>query len=63
MKDKKRISKIIEEVKKVWLRFPNLRLGQLIINAIENEKVQPDLYYIEDEKMIEVLKDYYKEKS
>lgn len=56
MRDAKRIDKVLDTIKKVWEKHPDLRLGQLICNVFEN----PSLYYIEDEKLAECLVQYYK---
>jgi uncharacterized protein YihD (DUF1040 family) len=56
MRDKKRIPKIIKGLEKIWLKHPELRLGQLIGNVKEFEGI---LYYVEDEALIEYLERYY----
>ncbi len=40
-------------------KYPDLRLGQLISNAMHGSGV--DLFYIEDEELVEVIKKYVKE--
>jgi len=55
MKDPKRIEKIIELVKEIWLKHPNLRLTQLIANGFEAK----DLYYVDDEKLEKALREKY----
>ena len=57
MRDVNRIDVILNEIKNIWKKYPDLRLGQLICNVI----CDPALYYIEDEKLIEVLKEFYKD--
>jgi len=56
MRNPKRIKKILKEIEKVWEKYPYLRLGQLIMNCARVEGI---FYYIEDEKLIEILKEYY----
>ena len=56
MRDPKRINIILQELSNIWHKNPDLRLGQLICNVIQD----PQLYYIEDNKLIEVLKEFYK---
>ena len=34
MSDKKRIDKIVEELRKLWHKNPDMRLGQLMINYV-----------------------------
>ena len=50
-----RIDSILKELGEIWKEYPDLRLGQLILNTIEN----PQLYYIEDEDLIIRLKEVY----
>ncbi len=58
MRDPKRIPEILNELKGIWSSFPGLRLGQLICNMWLSEQ---DLYYIEDEELMKILKDHYSE--
>lgn len=55
MRNPNRIDRILNEIRIIWKQYPDLRLGQLILNAIEN----PALYYIEDKELVELLKQTY----
>lgn len=55
MRDVNRIDVVLSEIKEIWKKYPDLRLGQLICNVVRD----PTLYYIEDDKLIEVLKEVY----
>lgn len=55
MRPKNRIDKILNELSVVWKKNPDLRLGQLICNVLQD----PQLYYIEDDDLIDYLKKYY----
>ena len=57
MRNPKRIDPILELIKEIWYRYPDLRLTQLIMNAL---KIAGDPYYIEDDKLVEALKKYKK---
>ena len=57
MRDARRIDVILQELSNLWHKYPDLRLGQLICNVIQD----PALYYIEDKELIEKLKEAYKE--
>lgn len=59
MRDPKRIPKILDELKGIWSSFPDLRLGQLIINVFDDPLY--DLYYVEDEEFIKIVRDHYSE--
>ena len=56
MREAKRIDIILQELSNLWHKYPDLRLGQLICNVIQD----PALYYIEDDKLIDILKEFYK---
>ena len=53
MRDSKRIPIILDELKRIWEAYPDLRLGQLILNFGPRD---PALYYIEDEDLINYMK-------
>jgi uncharacterized protein YihD (DUF1040 family) len=57
MRDPKRIPKILKRIEKIWKKYPDLRLGQLIIDGtlLSGEE---DLFYIEDEKLISKLEKF-----
>lgn len=57
MRDINRIDPFLKELRKIWLKFPDLRFGQLI----ENLDLHTFLYYIEDDDFIEILKYLYEE--
>ncbi len=54
MRDAERIDRILKEIAEIWKEQPDTRLGQLLLNAIQD----PTLYYIEDEKLIEKLREH-----
>ena len=62
MRDPKRINKILELIKKIWEKNPDLRLCQLIGN-IGNCFPSGDLYHIEDDLLMKALKIYYLDES
>ena len=54
MRDKNRIKPVLDQIKSIWSTFPDLRLGQLLLNTMsENE-----LYNIEDEQLVKKLTEY-----
>lgn len=66
MRDPKRIPEILNELKGIWGSLPDLRLGQLIINAagmwdMSSMDAERKLYYMEDEQLIKLLRDHYSE--
>jgi hypothetical protein len=57
MRDPKRIRKILKEIGDVWETYPDLRLGQMLLNVFNNS----DIYHIEDEDLVKALKEFYTE--
>lgn len=55
MRDPKRIPSLLAQLQMIWSNNPDLRLGQLISNVIRD----PALYYVEDQQLIDALKQYY----
>lgn len=55
MRDINRIDLILDRLKTLWKKYPDLRLGQLILNVLQD----PVLYYVEDEELIEALEKAY----
>lgn len=55
MRDVNRIDLILDRLKTLWKKYPDLRLGQLILNVLQD----PVLYYVEDEELIETLEKAY----
>lgn len=58
MRDVNRISKFLVELAHIWYAHPDLRFGQLLINVFNS--VNKDVYYIEDDELIELIKNSYK---
>ena len=57
MRDPKRIDVILQEIRDIWHKYPDMRLGQLIGNVLEG----PSLYYVEDDSLVKALKDMYED--
>ena len=60
MRDPNRIPKILSILQQCWEKVPNLRFGQLIENLKKYMGVE-DLFYIEDEELLEKLTDFLKQ--
>lgn len=58
MRDPERIEPILSLIREIWTKAPDLRLTQLIMNAL---KANYDPYYIEDDDLEKALKDYNKQ--
>lgn len=57
MRDVERIPKVLDKIKEIWLRYPDLRLCQLLENT-KPENLN-DMYYIEDEDLLKLLEANY----
>lgn len=56
MRDEKRIEIMISKLWAIWNMVPDWRLGQLIMNILSY--IGQDPFYIEDDKMSEILQRY-----
>ena len=56
MRDKKRIPDILARLENVWEKYPDLRLGQLIVNVVDDASL---LYMLEDNELIEGIEKAY----
>lgn len=59
MRDIKRIKPFLEEIEKLWEKVPDWRFGQLIINVLGTCKKDP--FFYEEEEMLELWKEFFKE--
>ena len=55
MRDPDRIPIILNQIEMLWEKYPDLRLGQLLL-TIESEE---GLFYIEDEELVDRLYGFY----
>lgn len=51
MRDVNRIPQILDDLKKIWELTPDIRLGQLLLNAVDHD--EKTLFYIEDQDLID----------
>jgi hypothetical protein len=68
MRDKERIPIILKRLEQLWLRYDQMRLGQLLENVFPNRpgmeaKFSRTAYYIEDEDLISTLEKFYASES
>lgn len=56
MRDPNRIDEIIERLRIVWKRNPDLRLGQIMGNSFRD----PELYYVEDRALITRIEEVHR---
>ena len=60
MRDINRISRLMKMLERYWLMVPDWRFGQLIEN-LKKFSGEADLFYMEDDKFEELLKNFFKE--
>lgn len=58
MRDPKRIDIVLQQLATLWKATPDLRLGQMILNVMNDVQ----LYYIEDVDLISTLEHHYRSK-
>ena len=46
---------VLEAIMKAWSKHPQLRLGQLIYNAVSPAEACPEISGVEDSKLIKLL--------
>lgn len=51
----KRIPRSLRAIEQVWSKSPHLRLGQLLLNAMEDPESASELSYMEDDKLLKRL--------
>lgn len=56
MRDPERIDEILEEIKAIWKRHPDMRLGQLLVNLLDPSPNR--LFYVEDDILAKQLADF-----
>jgi hypothetical protein len=55
MRDPKRIPIIISAIQRLWEENPDFRLAQLIVNVIHPDDLCPQVFYCEDDDLLERL--------
>lgn len=56
MRDPNRIIPVLDAVREVWEKDPDLRLGQLIVNAIRPRHPVPEVFSAEDDRVVDGLR-------
>jgi hypothetical protein len=55
MRDPARIDEVLAAIHELWMQYPDLRLGQLIVNAVGPAEPCAEVYSIEDTKLLRKL--------
>lgn len=58
MRDPNRIKPFCTELVELWSKYPDLRFGQIMSNITKYVQFEysKDIFYMEDEELLEVLK-------
>lgn len=54
---------LLETIEKVWDKYPELRLAQLLVNAIKPSEPCSEVYYTEDSELINKLELFISEQD
>ena len=57
MRDPNRIPVILDELKEYWIRYPDLRLGQIISNFGSYAGLGNDPFFMEDDVLLRLIWD------
>jgi len=57
MRDPARIDDVLAALRAAWTESPDLRLGQLIVNAVRPTNPCPEIFYTEDDVLVRQLID------
>ena len=58
MRDPARIDDVLAAVRAAWAESPDLRLGQLIVNAVRPTNPCPEVFYTEDDALVQGLRSF-----
>lgn len=61
MRDIQRIKPFLERLEQCWLKVPDWRFGQLMVNVLN--EMPRDPFFPEDEEMIKWFEDYFKKEE
>ena len=57
MRDPERIKPFCDKFAELWSKYPDLRFGQIMSNIARytQQEYRKDMFYIEDEKLLEII--------
>ena len=62
MRNPERIEEMLAVLRTIWAKNPDLRLAQIIVNAARPEVPCPQIFYVEDDMLLQGLHQLSKEK-
>lgn len=60
MRDVNRIKPFLSKIEEYWLKNQDLRFGQIVMNIIQSETSNSQIYYIEDDNFFRKIKRFSK---
>jgi hypothetical protein len=63
MRDPDRIEVMLDKLREVWLTDPDLRLGQIIVISTKPNNPCPEVFHVEDNKLLKGLDEYLDKKK
>ena len=61
MRDPARIDQVLSAIRELWMEYPDLRLGQLLLNAVRASDPNVELYAVEDTALLRKLATHAKQ--
>ena len=63
MRDPKRIPKFCNDLAALWMKVPDWRFGQFIVNlwSLYAEQTKKDIFFIEDDELMDFMQKHFKE--
>ena len=55
MRDPNRIEPMLQLLRDVWSENPDLRLGQIVVNAVRPSEPAPEVFHAEDDRVADGL--------
>lgn len=55
-----RIDQVLDRLEKIWKEHPDYRLGQLVVNALRPKSPCPEIFYAEDDVLLNGLSELEK---
>ena len=65
MRDPKRIDVFCKQLAELWHLVPDWRFGQLVSNIVSDcySKTHRDIFFVEDDELMDYIKKYFKGES
>ena len=58
MRDPGRIPAVMAKLQAIWEKYPDMRLGQLLMAAVQAKDPEADLFHLRDGRLVEMLEGF-----